>query len=214
MRKWVMGKVTKPESWEENYNNIKYLEETFRNKIDSFIQHYNNIKCKYGDPYRYNSLLQLGYIDPNQSFYTEMEGLAFEISWFTILTFERVAYALDYWLICTTTTRKDGRTTKNYDRALELLAEKRKITGSEKEILKSFRGKRNCAIHSARIEFCDFIFVNRNVLYKLIYVLRKLLEEKKLVQLFIPVSEGDNKLIESMERTFGEISSNRNNNID
>ena len=172
-------KQYKPTTLEENYCNVKNLGNTFWRYINSFIWEYNTILSKYSDINRYNLLVSQGLVNPflnNPE--SELTLLAYSIYGFTSHTFETLAYALDCWRIHVDSREKNRNVSnKQYDQGLELLVDKQKISRTDKEVLLDFRRQRNYCTHYGRICFCKFIFENSKVLYELIQVITRLLEQ-------------------------------------
>lgn len=199
----------RPMTLEENYSNVQNLQNLFWNEIKSFVWEYNNILSKYNDKNRYNFLVYYNLINPYINNYeAEMRHLAYRIFGFTSSVFETLAYALDYWRIHTDSKQKNRNITdKEYDQALRLLSQKHKLSGSDKEALMGFRKHRNYCTHYGRIQFCEYIFYNSNVLYNLIRVITQLLGEMNMD--FNKVLEFDSQqgnYIEDIKKTLEEFS--------
>lgn len=168
----------KPESLEENFSNVLKLSNDFLREINACIWDYNRICNVYTNPNVYNYYLVNGMINPYANrFEDEMKQLAYRVFGFTLTVFETLSYALDYWRIKTDSKQNNRKVTdKEYDQAVKLLARKKKISNRDKEILLKFRPERNYCTHYGRIQFCEFIFHNREVLYNLIQVILELLK--------------------------------------
>lgn len=172
----------KPYTLEENYYNIMYLQQDFIYQVKGYIWKIGDVVSRYQNPQRYYQFLALGAINPYINGYErEMRDLAYDIWGFTSCVYETLAYALDYWQVHINYKPKYRVVTdKEYDKSIALLKEKRKINGEEKETLLKFRKDRNSSAHYGRIQFCRYIFDNYQLIWKVISIIKSLLEDMRV----------------------------------